>query len=109
MTHIDKDGDAADPSNYRPISTLNSFAQIFEKLSYLQVSTYLEKYNILNKFQFGFCKGRSTEQAIIEVSENYLKKAIDNNLHVCGVVLDFVKAFGTVNHQILLKKIETFV
>ena len=98
MTPIDKDGDAADPSNYGPISTLYSFVQIFEKLVYLQVSTYLEKYNILNKFQFGFCKGTSTEQATVEISDNYLKKAIDNNLYVCGVILDFVKAFCTVNH-----------
>ena len=70
VTPIDKGGDAADPSNYRPISTLYSFAQIFEKLVYLQVSTYLEKYNILNKFQFGFRKGRSTEQVIVEISDN---------------------------------------
>ena len=107
MTPIDKGGDAANPSNYRPISTLYTFAQIFEKLVYLQVSTYLEKYNILNKFQFGFRKGRSTEQAIVEISDK-LKKAIDNNLYTCRVFLDFAKAFDTVNHQILLKKIETY-
>ena len=107
MTPIDKGGDAADPSNYRPISTLYTIAQIFEKLVYLQVSTYLEKYNILNKFQFGFRKGRSTEQAIVEISDK-LKKAIDNNLYTCGVFLDIAKAFDTVNHQILLKKIETY-
>ena len=107
VTPIDKGGDAADPSNYRSISTLYPFAQIFAKLVYLQVSTYLEKYNILNKFQFGFRKGRSTEQAIVEISHN-LKKAIDNNLYTCGVFLDFAKAFDTVNHQILLKKIETY-
>ena len=60
-------GDTVDPSNFRPISTLNSFAQIFEKLVYSQVLSYLEKHNILNKFQFGFRKGRSTEQAIVEI------------------------------------------
>ena len=92
---------------YRPISTLYSFAQIFEKLVYLQVSTCLEKYDIPNKFQFGFRKGRSTEQAIVEISDN-LKKAIDNNLYTCGVFLDFAKAFDTVNHQILVKEIETY-
>ena len=101
VTPIDKGGCAADPSNYRPISTLYSFAQILEKLVYLQVSTYLEKYNILNKFQFGFRKGRSTEQAKVEIGDN-LKKAIDNNLYTCGVFLDFAKAFDTVNHEILL-------
>ena len=107
VTPIDKGGDAVDPSNFRPIATLYSFAQIFEKLVYSQVLTYIEKYDILDKFQFGFRKGRSTEQAIVEISEN-LKKAIDNNLYSCGFFLDFAKAFDTVNHQILLKKLETY-
>ena len=47
----------------------------------------------------------STEHAIVEITDN-LKKAIDKNLYTCGVFLDFSKAFDTVNHQILLKKLE---
>ena len=43
VTPIVKGGDAVDPSNFCPISTLNSLAQIFEKLVYSQVLTYLEK------------------------------------------------------------------
>ena len=107
LTPILKGGDTTDPSNFRPISTLYSFAQIFEKLVYSQVLNFLEKYDVLYKFQFGFRKGRSTEQAIVEISDN-LKKAMDNNLYTCGVFLDFAKAFDTVNHQILLKKLEAY-
>ena len=107
VTPIDKGGDTADQSNYHPISTLYSFVQIFEKLVYLQVSTYLKNCNILNKFQFGFSKGRSREQAIVEISDN-LKKSIDNNLYTCRIFLDFAKTFDIVNHQILLKKIEKY-
>lgn len=107
MTPVDKGGDPADPSNYRPISTLYSLAQIFEKQVYLKVSIYLGKYNIRNKFQLGFSKGRSTEEAIVEVSDN-LKKAIDNNLYTCGIFLDFAKASDTVNHQIFLKMLEKY-
>ena len=50
VTPVDKGEHAADLSNYRPISTLYSFEQIFEKLVYLQVSTYLKRYNILINF-----------------------------------------------------------
>ena len=107
ITPVDKGGETTDPSNYRPISTLYSFVQIFEKLVYSQVLNYLEKHNILNKFQFGFRKGRSMEYAIMELTDN-LKKAIDQNLYTCGVFLDFSKAFDTVNHQILLKKLEAY-
>ena len=58
VTPIDKGGDEADPSNYRPIFTFYSFMQIFEKQVYLKASTYLEKYNILNEFRLRFpqCK-----------------------------------------------------
>ena len=66
--------------------------------------SYIEKQKILNDCQFGFRKGHSTEQAIIEITDN-LKCAIDNNLYSCGVFLDFAKAFDTVDHSILLMKL----
>ena len=66
--------------------------------------SYIEKQKILNDCQFGFRKGHSTEQAIIEITDN-LKCAIDNNLYSCGVFLDFAKAFDTVDHSILLVKL----
>ena len=66
---------------------------------------YLERRSILYQCQFGFRKGHSTAQAIAEIADN-LRKSIDNNLYTCGVFLDFSKAFDTVNHSILLKKIE---
>jgi len=74
---------------------------------YKQLINYIEKYDILCQFQFGSRKGRSTEQAIAEITDN-LKKAIDNNLFTCGVFLDFAKAFDTVNHNILLTKMEKY-
>ena len=87
--------------NYRPISTLSALTQIFEKLICKQLVNYLEKHEILYKFQFGFRKGHSISQAIAKIADN-LRNAIDNNLYSCGVFLDFCKAFDTVNHTILL-------
>ena len=107
ITPVDKGGNALDPSNYRPISTLSPFALIFEKLVCKQLLNYIEKHQILNEFQFGFRKNRSTEQSIIEITE-CLKKSIDNNLFTCGIFLDFAKAFDTVNHQILLTKLKKY-
>ena len=66
--------------------------------------SFIEKQKILNDCQFGFRKGHSTEQAIIEITDN-LKCAIDNNPYSCGVFLDFAKAFDTVDHSILLMKL----
>ena len=104
VTPVHKSGDSSVPENYRPISTLSSFTQIFEKLEYKQMMSYIEKQKILNDCQFGFRKGHSTEQAIIEITDN-LKCAIDNNLYSCGVFLDFAKAIDTVDHSIQLMKL----
>ena len=107
ITPVDKGGESTDPSNYRPISTLSTFSLIFEKLICKQLYNYTEKFQILNEYQFGFRKGRSTAQAITEITDT-LKTAIDNNLLTCAIFLDFSKAFDTVNHQILLKKMQNY-
>lgn len=54
-------------------------------------------------YQFGFRKGFSTEQAILEITDS-LNTAIDNKQITCGIFLDFSKAFDPVNHNILLSK-----
>ena len=56
---VDKGGDITDPSNFRPISVLSIFVQIFEKLVFKQLTSYVEKYYILYQYQFVFKKGRS--------------------------------------------------
>ena len=107
VTPIDKGGDTTDPTNFRPISILSIFTQIFEKLVCKQLTNYIEKYEILSKLQFGFRNGTSTEHAIAEITENF-KQSIDNNKYTCAIFLDFAKAFDTVNHLILLAKLEKY-
>ena len=95
-----------DPANFRLISILSSITQIFEKLIYNQLINYIEKFNILYEYQFGFRKGHSTAQAIAEITDN-LKLAIDN-FYTCGIFLNFSKVFDMVNQNILLKKMESY-
>ena len=102
-----KGGESFDPVNYRPISILSSFSQIFEKLVQKQLISYVEKHEILTQCQFGFRKNHSTEQPIAEITDNF-KKSIDNNLFTCSVFLDFAKAFDTVKHTILLGKFDKY-
>ena len=102
-----KKGESTLISNYRPISLLSLLNKIFEKLLYRRLYKFLVKHNVLYKYQFGFRRGYSTTMALIEVINN-IKSAIDNNKFVCGIFLDLTKAFDTVDHQILLDKLDHY-
>ncbi len=104
VTPIFKSERATNPNNYRPISALSPFSKVLERLVYDQLELFLSKKKVIYEYQFGFRKGYSTEQAILEISDN-IKTSIDNNEITCGLFLDFSKAFDTINHQILLSKL----
>ena len=53
---INKSGDTNEPHNYRPISILSVFSKVLERLVYNQLDNFLEKYNIMYYYQFGFRK-----------------------------------------------------
>ena len=107
ITPVYKSGPVTELGNYRPIAIISPFSKILEKLIYDQLIFFLEKHGLLYDYQFGFRKGHSTEHAILETLEN-LKTAIDDNKVTCGIFLDFSKAFDTINHSILLSKMEKY-
>ena len=102
---IYKGGDPELCDNYRPISLLNSISKILEKIVAVQLVNHLELNNLLNKFQFGFQKGKSTEQILLLVID-YISKAINEGEYCIGIFLDLKKAFDVCSHPILLKKLE---
>ena len=91
-------------SNYRPISVLPCFSKILEKLMYKRLIGYIRKNKILTDCQYGFRENSSTTYAVIELVDK-ITKAIENNEFTVGIFLDLSKAFDTVNHDILLKKL----
>ena len=102
---LHKGGDRADVMNYRPISLLPLLGKLFEKVIKKRFTKFLDKYNLINPHQFGFRKGYSTELAVAEV-QNSLLKSLDNKKIACAVFLDLAKAFDTVDHKLLLDKLE---
>ena len=102
-----KKGDPFNLLNYRPISLLHFISKIFEKCLFNRLHDYSISKNIISERQFGFLRGKSTEQAIVSLTE-YLYKILDDKEIALNVFIDFRKAFDTVDHCILLKKLERY-
>ena len=86
------------------MSNLNKF---FEKIIFKRVSSFVEKNNTLFSHQFGFRSKHSTTHALINITEK-IREALDQKKVACGIFVDLQKAFDTVNHEILLKKLSHY-
>ena len=104
---IHKKGSKLEVGNYRPISLLSNINKLLEKVIHERTYSFLEKFNCFYKYQYGFRKGHSTNHALIEITEK-IRKALDSRKFACGIFVDLQKAFDTVNHEILLEKLEHY-
>ena len=104
---IFKAGDLEEVGNYRPVSLLTVFSKIFERVFYERLKSFLKIQKILFELQFGFREAHSTYMAITILMDKIIK-ALEKGHYVIGVFLDFSKAFDTVNHNILLKKLNHY-
>ena len=104
---IFKKGSKMETCNYRPISLLSNINKIFEKIMYSRLYKFLENNKCIYNLQFGFRSKHSTTHALIEITEK-IRNALDDNEIACGIFIDLQKAFDTVNHNILLSKLEYY-
>ena len=104
---IHKNGSAKDVNNYRPISLLSTFSKIMEKLMATRLNNYLELHSIIYPKQYGFRAGFSTTHSLIGTTET-INKTIEAKKYGCDTFIDLKKAFDTVNHKILLQKLEHY-
>jgi hypothetical protein len=91
-------------TKYRPISIISSTSKLFENIIYHRLSKYLEDSSQLNDYQHGYRKTRSTQSAVLHLT-NDLKRSGDKRLLTGLVFVDFQKALDSIDHNLLINKL----
>ena len=104
VTPLLKTGDPNNISNYSPISALPCFFKVLERIMYNRLYKYLTTEKLLYSKQFGFQTGLSTEHAIVKLVDQ-IYESFEKDHYTLGVFIDLSKAFDTVDHTILIKKL----
>ena len=99
-----KKGSKTNPSNYRPISLLPLISKIIEKLIHEQTSSFLSNNELFYNYQSGFRKNHSTDSCLKFLYDKILK-GFDKGLVTGMILVELQKAFDTIDHVILLKKL----
>ena len=94
-------------TNYRPISLILTISKLLEKLMYKRTYYFLEQTDQLYQSQYGFRKSHSCETAIMELASSIIKGK-DDGFYTLALFIDLSKAFDTVDHNILLDKLDKY-
>ena len=105
ITPIIRANDVMKFEMYRPISVLVCFSKLLARLMTKRLSKFIDKNQILSKHQYGFRANRSTEHALINLTDK-ITKEIDERKYSIDIFLDLSKAFNTIDHKILLRKLD---
>ena len=100
-----KAGKRDDFGNYRPISIIPALSKLFEIVLNEQIRSYFNCFELFTSAQFGFRKGSNPTMAVAKFIDKIFKSQQDISL---GVFIDVRKAFDTVDHRILLRKLQFY-
>ena len=104
---LQKPGDPTNVNNLRPISLLPLPGKVLERIVHTQLIEYLETNKLIDVSQGGFRKGKSTMETVANFTDDVLS-GINNNEYALSIFVDLRKAFDSVNHTILLNKLQNY-
>ena len=107
ITPLYKKGMSTDMDNYRPISVLPVVSKVLERVVHHQLHRFLSEHKLRSPFHGGFRRNHSTEFAAIAFSD-YIRSGIDIGLLTGAVFIDLRKAFDSVDHEIPIRKLESY-
>ena len=102
-----KSKDEHECTNYRPISLLLTISKLLEKIVYRRTYNFLENTGQLYNSQYGFRQGHSCENAVSELVADIIKGK-QEGLYTVAMFLDLSKAFDTLEHTVLIKKLDKY-
>ena len=105
VTPIFKKNDDLGKENYRPVSVLSHVSKIFERIMHIQIENFME--GKLSKFLTGYRKNLSTQHCLVNMLEKW-KSTFDKGGFVCAMFMDLSKAFGTMDHDLLISKLGAY-
>ena len=99
------DGNVNDENNYRPISVIGHTAKMVESLVSYQIIDFLESHSFISMDQSASLKRHSTQTCLRRVTDDWLEHINDDEI-TGACLLDIYKCFDSINHILLLKKLE---
>ena len=107
MTPVFKKGSKKEACDYRPVSLTSLPRKILEHIIFHHIMGHLDAHHVLVNYQHGFRRGRSCESQLITIVE-LIARNLDHGKQTDVLLLDFSKAFDTVPHKRLLKKLDHY-